>query len=64
MVTGASTADSVIFLVDASQVTNGNLLTQTKRHTAISCQLNIPNFILAVNKMDLVNFDEVLYLFL
>ena len=62
MVTGASTADSVIFLVDASQVTNGNLLTQTKRHTAISCQLNIPNFILAVNKMDLVNFDEEIYL--
>ena len=61
MVTGASTADSVIFLVDASQVTDGNLLTQTKRHTAISCLLNISNFILAVNKMDLVNFDEKIY---
>jgi sulfate adenylyltransferase subunit 1 len=61
MVTGASTADSVIFLIDASQVINGSLLTQTKRHTAISCLLNIPNFILAVNKMDLVNFDKNIY---
>lgn len=62
MVTGASTADSVIFLIDASQVINGELLTQTKRHTAISCLLNIPNFVLAVNKMDLVDFDEKIYL--
>ncbi len=62
MVTGASTADSVIFLIDASQVISGNLLTQTKRHTAISCLLNIPNFILAVNKMDLVDYDEKIFL--
>ncbi|OUT98417.1 MAG: hypothetical protein CBC01_03345 [Betaproteobacteria bacterium TMED41] len=61
MVTGASTADSVIFLIDVSEVIDGKLLIQTKRHVAISCLLNISNFILAVNKMDLVNYDESIY---
>ncbi len=61
MVTGASTADAVILLVDASQAVDGKLLTQTRRHVAISCLLNIPNVILAVNKMDLVEYNEKIY---
>ncbi|OUW00611.1 MAG: hypothetical protein CBD16_06355 [Betaproteobacteria bacterium TMED156] len=61
MVTGASNADSAIFLVDATQVIDGNLLIQTKRHTLIACILRIPNFILAVNKMDLVDYDEKIF---
>ena len=60
MVTGASTADVAIILVDASQ----GILTQTKRHSFIASLLGIQHVVLAVNKMDLVDysnqvFDEV-----
>ncbi len=57
MVTGASTASAAIILIDAR---NG-VMPQTKRHTHILGLLNIPHLIVAVNKMDLVDFDQVIY---
>lgn len=54
MVTGASTADVAIILIDASQ----GVLTQTRRHSFIASLLGIEHVILAVNKMDLVEFSE------
>ena len=57
MATGASTAELAILLVDAR---NG-ILTQTKRHSFIVSLLGIKNIILAVNKMDLVNYDKNIY---
>jgi bifunctional enzyme CysN/CysC len=54
MVTGASTSDVAILLVDARK----GLLDQTRRHAAIASLLGIREVILAVNKMDLVNFSE------
>jgi sulfate adenylyltransferase subunit 1 len=66
MVTGASTADAVIILVDVSKVKLGDdgsveLLTQTKRHSTIARLLQIEHVIVAVNKMDLVNYDRTVY---
>ncbi|HJV81013.1 sulfate adenylyltransferase subunit 1 [Noviherbaspirillum sp.] len=66
MVTGASTADAVIILVDVSKVKLGDdgsveLLTQTKRHSTIAHLLRIEHVIVAVNKMDLVNYDQSVY---
>ena len=66
MVTGASTADAVIILVDVSKVKLGDdgsveLLTQTKRHSTIAHLLRIEHVIVAVNKMDLVNYDKTVY---
>lgn len=57
MATGASTADLAILLVDASK----GLLTQTRRHAIIVSLLGIRDVVLAVNKMDLVNFDEKVF---
>ena len=57
MVTGASTADVAIVLIDAR---NG-IVEQTKRHSYIASLLQIPNVILAINKMDLVNYSEEVY---
>lgn len=54
MVTGASTAKLAIILVDASK----GVITQTKRHTFLVSLLGIKHVILAVNKMDLINYDE------
>jgi len=54
MVTGASTADLAVILVDASK----GLLTQSKRHAFISSLLRIPHLVVAVNKMDLVDYSE------
>ncbi len=54
MATGASTADLAVILVDASK----GILTQTKRHAFIVSLLGIKHVILAVNKMDLVDFSE------
>jgi len=53
MVTGASTADLAIVLVDARE----GMLTQSRRHAAIAGLLGIPRIVLAVNKMDLVDWD-------
>jgi sulfate adenylyltransferase subunit 1 len=66
MVTGASTADAVIILVDVSKVKLNDdgsveLLTQTKRHSTIAKLLQIEHVIVAVNKMDLVNYDRGVY---
>jgi bifunctional enzyme CysN/CysC len=57
MVTGASTADLAIILIDAR---NG-ILTQSKRHGFIVSLLQIPHLIVAVNKMDLVDYSEQVY---
>ena len=54
MVTGASTADVAIILVDARQ----GVVEQTRRHAFIAALLGIPHLVLAVNKMDLVGWDE------
>ncbi|MCZ6893990.1 MAG: sulfate adenylyltransferase subunit CysN [Gammaproteobacteria bacterium] len=57
MVTGASTADVAVILVDATQ----GVLTQTCRHSFIASLLGIEHVVLAVNKMDLVNFDRAVF---
>jgi sulfate adenylyltransferase large subunit len=57
MATGASTADLAILLVDARH----GLREQTRRHARIASLLGISNFVLAVNKMDLVNFDRAVF---
>ncbi len=54
MATGASTADLAIILIDARQ----GVLQQSRRHAYIASLLGIPRFVIAVNKMDLVEFDE------
>ncbi len=62
MVTGASTAHAAIILVDATHVTFENgvaqLLPQTKRHSAIVKLLGLQHAIVAINKMDLVDYSE------
>ncbi len=62
MVTGASTADAAIVLIDIVRAIKENgefeLLAQTKRHTALIKLLGIRHVLVAVNKMDLVGFDE------
>jgi bifunctional enzyme CysN/CysC len=57
MVTGASTAELAIILIDAR---NG-VLTQSKRHGFISSLLGIPHILVAINKMDLVDWSEHVY---
>jgi bifunctional enzyme CysN/CysC len=57
MVTGASTSDLAIILVDARK----GILEQTKRHSFLISLMGIKNIVLAVNKMDLVNFSEEIY---
>ena len=54
MVTGASTAELAIVLIDASK----GVLTQSRRHAFISSLLKIPHLVVAINKMDLVDYDE------
>lgn len=57
MVTGASTAELAIILVDARK----GVLTQSKRHSFIASLLQIPHIVVAVNKMDLVGYSEARY---
>ena len=57
MVTGASTAELTVILVDAR---NG-VVEQTRRHAAIAAMLRVPHVTLAVNKMDLVGYDEQVF---
>lgn len=57
MVTGASTAELAVILVDARK----GLVTQSKRHSFISTLLNIPHLVVAINKMDLVDYSEDVY---
>ncbi|MFB0873183.1 MULTISPECIES: sulfate adenylyltransferase subunit CysN [unclassified Sphingobium] len=57
MVTGASTADLAVILVDARK----GILTQTRRHSYLAHLLGIRNIVLAVNKMDLVGYDQSVF---
>jgi sulfate adenylyltransferase large subunit len=57
MVTGASTADLGLVLVDARQ----GLTEQSRRHAVILSLLRVPHLVLAVNKMDLVDYDQATY---
>ena len=57
MVTGASTADLAVLLVDARK----GVLTQTRRHSYLAKLVGIRRFVLAVNKMDLVDYDEAAF---
>ena len=57
MVTGASTANAAIILVDARH----GVIEQTKRHSFIASLLHIPHVIVCINKMDLVDFSEEVY---
>jgi sulfate adenylyltransferase large subunit len=54
MATGASTAELAIILCDAAR----GLTVQSRRHAYIAALLGIPHFVIAVNKMDLVNYDQ------
>jgi bifunctional enzyme CysN/CysC/sulfate adenylyltransferase subunit 1 len=58
MATGASTADLAVILVDGTK----GLLPHTRRHAYISSLLGIPNVVAAINKMDLVNYREDVFL--
>ncbi len=57
MVTGASNADLIVILVDAR---NG-IVEQTRRHSIIASLLNIPHVVVAINKMDLVDYSQDLF---
>ena len=57
MVTGASTADLALVLVDARK----GVVEQTRRHASLSALLRVPHLVLAVNKMDLVGFDQAVF---
>ena len=57
MVTGASTANVALILVDARK----GILEQTRRHAFISSLLQIPHLVVCINKMDLVDWDEEVY---
>lgn len=57
MITGASNASLIIILVDARQ----GVVEQTRRHSIIASLLNIPHVVVAINKMDLVDYSEDVY---
>jgi len=57
MVTGASTANAAIILIDARH----GVIEQTKRHSFIASLLQIPHWVVCINKMDLVDFKEEVY---
>lgn len=58
MATGASTANLAVILIDSTK----GVLAQTRRHTYIASLLGIPNVLVAINKMDLVDYSEEIYL--
>ncbi len=57
MVTGASTADLAVILIDARK----GVLTQTRRHSYLAQLIGIRHMVLAVNKMDLIGYDQARY---
>ncbi|MDO6414430.1 sulfate adenylyltransferase subunit CysN [Sphingomonas sp. BIUV-7] len=57
MVTGASTADLAVILIDARK----GVLTQTRRHSYLAHLIGIKNLVLAINKMDLISYDQARY---
>src|SRR5690606_11774767 len=61
MVTGASTADAAVILIDASRAQDGQLLPQTKRHSTLARLLGLRHIVVAVNKMDLVDWDPAVF---
>ncbi|HZJ97819.1 MAG TPA: GTP-binding protein, partial [Oligella sp.] len=65
MVTGASTADAAIVLIDASRLDLNQeevtLQRQSKRHSALLKLLSIPNIVVAINKLDLLDYEEVAF---
>ncbi|WP_422934027.1 sulfate adenylyltransferase subunit 1 [Sinomonas sp. P47F7] len=56
-VTGASTADAVVLLIDARK----GVLEQTRRHLSVAALLRVPHVVVAVNKIDLVDFSETVF---
>jgi sulfate adenylyltransferase large subunit len=58
MATGASTANLAVILIDSTK----GVLAQTRRHTYIASLLGIPNVLVAINKMDLVDYREEVFL--
>jgi sulfate adenylyltransferase subunit 1 len=58
MATGASTANLAVILIDSTK----GVLAQTRRHTYIASLLGIPNVLVAINKMDLVDYSEQIFL--
>jgi sulfate adenylyltransferase subunit 1 len=58
MATGASTANLAVILIDSTK----GVLAQTRRHTYIASLLGIPNVLVAINKMDLVDYNEEIFL--
>ena len=57
MVTGASTADLALILIDAQK----GVVQQSRRHAVIASLLRVPHILVCINKMDLVDFDEAVY---
>lgn len=57
MITGASTADLAILLVDARK----GIIVQTRRHAYLAHLIGVKNIVLAINKMDLINYDQDRY---
>jgi sulfate adenylyltransferase subunit 1 len=57
MVTGSATADAVVVLIDARK----GILEQTRRHLSVVALLRVPNVIVAINKIDLVDYSEEVY---
>src|SRR6185312_9024328 len=57
MVTGASTANLALILIDARQ----GIVEQSRRHSFIASLLRVPHLVLCVNKMDLVDYDEKIF---
>src|SRR5690606_34475099 len=57
MVTGASTADAALILVDARK----GVVEQSRRHTFLATLLGVPHIVVCVNKMDLVDYDEAVF---
>jgi len=57
MVTGATTADAVVVLIDVRK----GVLEQTRRHLSVVRLLRVPHLVVAVNKVDLVDYDEATY---
>ena len=57
MITGASNANLIIILIDARQ----GVAEQTRRHSIIASLLKIPQVVVAINKMDLVNYDKTIF---
>lgn len=57
MITGASNANLIVILIDARQ----GVVEQTRRHSIIASLLNIPHVVVAINKMDLVDFSQDVY---